>query len=131
MPDLKRLGENQARSLLTTLGVGPELIYVDYQTRAKIPDVFDQFAPYTVVSTLPAPGDWILPGTSVILGVRAPEESPAPPPGADGAAPEPTTAPPAQPPSGEPPAQPTPAAPQPALPLPPTLPQPIPPGSGP
>lgn len=141
MPDLKRLGEDQARSLLATLGVGPELIYVDYQTRAKIPDIFDQFAPYTVVSTLPAPGDWILPGTSVILGVRAPEESPAPPPGVDGAAPEPTTAPPAQPepttappaqpPSGEPPPQPTPASPQPALPLPPTLPQPIPPGSGP
>ena len=125
MPDLKRLGENQARELLASLGVGPGLVYVDYQTRAQIPDVFDQFVPYSVVSSLPATGDWILPGTTVILGVRSPEDAPQPPPG---------TAPTAQPPanSDTPPALPTSQPPEPTavppLPLPPTLPQPVPPG---
>ncbi|MEI7773085.1 MAG: hypothetical protein WCI67_24055, partial [Chloroflexales bacterium] len=80
MPDLQRLGENQARELLATLGVGPGLIYVDYQTRERIPGDYDRFAPYTVVSTLPAAGDWIMPGTTVVLGVRAPDPDPGQPP---------------------------------------------------
>jgi peptidoglycan glycosyltransferase len=79
MPDLQRLGENQAKELLATLGLGPGLVYVDYQTRERIPGDYDRFAPYTVVSTLPAAGDWILPGTTVVLGVRAPDPSPGPP----------------------------------------------------
>ena len=125
MPDLKRLGENQAKELLASLGVGPGLVYVDYQSRAQIPDVFDQFAPYSVVSSLPAAGDWILPGTTVILGVRSPEDAPQPPPGT-----APTAEPPAH--SDTPPALPTAQPPEPTavppLPLPPTLPQPVPPG---
>ncbi len=80
MPDLQRLGENQAKELLSTLGVGPGMIYVDYQTRERIPGDYDRFAPYTVVSTLPAAGDWIMPGTTVVLGVRAPDPDPNQPP---------------------------------------------------
>jgi len=33
-----------------------------------------------VVSTLPAPGDYIPPGTTVVLGVRAPDPGPQPAP---------------------------------------------------
>ena len=76
MPDLKHLGENQAKELLATLGVGPGMVYVDYQTRERIPGDYDVFAPYTVVSTLPTAGDWILPETMVVLGVRAPDPNP-------------------------------------------------------
>lgn len=78
MPDLTRLGENQAKDVLTLLGIGLDRIYVDYQTRERIPDIYDQYVPYSVVSTLPAAGEWILPGTTVVLGVRAPDPSPAP-----------------------------------------------------
>ena len=53
MPDLRRFGENQAKEQLAALGVTN--IYVDYQDRARIPDLYDQYAPYAVVSTLPAP----------------------------------------------------------------------------
>ncbi|MFV9506442.1 MAG: transglycosylase domain-containing protein [Oscillochloridaceae bacterium umkhey_bin13] len=76
MPNLKRLGENQAKELLATLGVGAGTVYVDYQDRARLGSLFDEFAPYVVISTIPAAGDWIYPGTSVILGVRAPEGAP-------------------------------------------------------
>lgn len=79
MPDLKRLGENQAKSLLATLGVSEGQIYVDYQTRDRIPNDYDRFVPYAVVSTLPAAGDWIMPGTTVVLGVRAPDPAPGQP----------------------------------------------------
>jgi peptidoglycan glycosyltransferase len=77
MPDLRKLGENQAKDRLAALGVTN--VYVDYQTRDRIPDVYDQFGPYVVLSTLPAPGDWIPPDTTVVLGIRAPD--PNPPPG--------------------------------------------------
>lgn len=70
MPDLRRFGENQAKEQLAALGVFN--VYVDYQTRDRIPDVFDEYAPYAVVSTLPAPGEWIDPNITVVLGVRAP-----------------------------------------------------------
>lgn len=74
MPDLQRLGENQAKEVLARLGVTQ--IYVDYQGRERIATVFDQYLPYTVVSTLPLPNDWIMPGTTVVLGIRAPEAQP-------------------------------------------------------
>ncbi|MGB9752462.1 MAG: glycosyl transferase [Roseiflexus castenholzii] len=70
MPDLRRFGENQAKEQLAALGIFN--VYVDYQTRDRIPDVFDDYAPYAVVSTLPAPGEWIDPNMTVVLGVRAP-----------------------------------------------------------
>jgi peptidoglycan glycosyltransferase len=110
MPDLRRLGENQAKELLAAMGIYNE-IYVDYQDRARIPDVFDQYVPYAVVSTIPRVGQWVLPGQVIVLGVRAPEGPPPPavenPPPADGggggetpppsAEPTPPEAPPQQP----------------------------------
>ncbi|NTU83765.1 MAG: glycosyl transferase [Chloroflexales bacterium] len=121
MPDLKRLGENQARELLATLGVGPGLVYVDYQDRARLGAEYDQYAPYAVVSSLPLAGDWILPGTTIVLGVRAPDTAPQTAPAPTQPPAEPTAAPP--PPDQGPPPGPT----SPAVPLPPTLPQPLPP----
>lgn len=70
MPDLRRFGENEAKEQLAALGIFN--VYVDYQTRDRIPDVFDEYPPYAVVSTLPAPGEWIDPNMTVVLGVRAP-----------------------------------------------------------
>lgn len=78
MPDLRRLGENQAKELLASLGATGEIV-VDYQDRARIPDVYDQFVPYAVISSIPAAGAWLKPGQTVILGVRAPDAAtPAP-----------------------------------------------------
>jgi peptidoglycan glycosyltransferase len=71
MPDLLRLTETQARQMLTSLGI--QNVHVDYQDRNRIPDIFDQVAPYSIVSTIPAPGQWIYPDTPVILGVRGPD----------------------------------------------------------
>ncbi|RRR67943.1 MAG: glycosyl transferase [Candidatus Viridilinea halotolerans] len=131
MPDLKGLGENQARRLLETLGVPASSIHVDYQDRSRIGDQFDRYGAYVVLSSLPATGDWILPGTAVILGIRAPDAAPAPIPApAPAPAPPPAPEPPQpDPPPAEQPAPPPPADPdQPNIPLPPGLPQPVPPG---
>ena len=95
LPDLRGYGENQAKELLAALGISN--IYVDYQTRERIPDVFDSTPPYAIVSTLPGPGEWVPPDTTVVLGVRAPDEAPPPPPEAGPTAPpegEPTAPPP-------------------------------------
>jgi peptidoglycan glycosyltransferase len=70
LPDLRGLGENQAKEQLALLGITST--YVDYQGRDRIPAVFDTVAPYVVVSTLPAPGAWVPPDTTVVLGIRAP-----------------------------------------------------------
>jgi peptidoglycan glycosyltransferase len=94
MPDLRRFGENQAKERLAELGITN--VYVDYQTRERIPELFDSYAPYAVVSTLPEPGAWVPPDTTVVLGVRAPDEAPPP-------ATEPTAEPTAEPPPGPPP----------------------------
>ncbi len=75
MPDLLRMGENQAKEVLASLGVND--VYIEYQTRDRIPQIFDQYAPYTVVSTLPTAGNWVLPRSMVILRVRAPDQQPA------------------------------------------------------
>jgi peptidoglycan glycosyltransferase len=64
------LGENQAKEQLALMGITST--YVDYQGRDRIPAVFDTVAPYVVVSTLPAPGAWVPPDTTVVLGIRAP-----------------------------------------------------------
>ena len=74
MPDLRRLGENQAKEALAAIGIYNT--YVDYQTRERIPDVFDSVGPYVVLSTLPAAGEWIPPDTTVVLGIRAPAAAP-------------------------------------------------------
>jgi membrane peptidoglycan carboxypeptidase len=70
MPNLQGLGENQAKEQLAQLGIVS--VYVDYQGRDRIPEIFDQVGPYVVVSTLPGAGEWVAPGTTVILGIRAP-----------------------------------------------------------
>jgi peptidoglycan glycosyltransferase len=72
MPDLARYGENQAKEILSALGITN--FYVDYQTRDRIPEIFDQYVPYAILSTLPGPGEWVTPDQTVVLGVRAPEE---------------------------------------------------------
>ncbi|NCC31436.1 MAG: glycosyl transferase, partial [Chloroflexia bacterium] len=95
MPDLLRLGENQAKGVLASLGIPASVIFVDYQDRTYIGDLYDQFVPYAVVSTIPAPGDWIVPGTAIILGIRAPDPEPQPEPPPPPAEPPP---PPAEPP---------------------------------
>ena len=71
MPNLQGLGENQAKDLLATYGIYN--VYVDYQTRDRIPNIFDSVAPYAVVSSQPGAGEPIHPGMTVVLGVRAPE----------------------------------------------------------
>jgi membrane peptidoglycan carboxypeptidase len=113
MPDLSRLGENQAKEVLARLGFSGSIIYVDYQGRDKLGALFDQIPAYSVVSTLPAPGDWILPGTTIVLGIRAPDDTPAatpvvappeqpqPTPTSE-AAPPPTQQPPPEDPNGRP-----------------------------
>jgi peptidoglycan glycosyltransferase len=80
MPDLRRLGENQAKEMLAALGITNPIV-VDYQGRDRIPDIFDKYPPYAVVSTSPAPGTLIRPGQTIILGIRAPDSAPAPDPG--------------------------------------------------
>jgi len=108
MPDLRHFGENQAKDELAKLGIFS--VYVDYQTRDRIPETFDQFAPYAVVSTLPAPGDWYIPGTTVVLGVRSPSDAPQ----AATPTPQPENAPPemAPPPENAPPPETAPPPPE-------------------
>jgi peptidoglycan glycosyltransferase len=115
MPDLRRFGENQAKEALARLGIPAESIVVDYQTRERVPDAFDQFVPYAVISTLPAPGDWYIPGTTIVLGIRAPDGYQA--------GPQPSaTAPPQAPTQEQPALPPTPTAELPGLPTNPPLP---------
>jgi peptidoglycan glycosyltransferase len=71
LPNLLGLGENQAKEALANLGVYS--VYVDYQTRDRIPDIYDRYGPYVVVSTSPSAGEWVPPGTTVVLGIRAPD----------------------------------------------------------
>jgi peptidoglycan glycosyltransferase len=87
MPGLVGYGENQAKAILAGLGVTSVL--VDYQTRDRVPALYDQYGPYVVLSTQPGPGSWITPNTTVVLGIRAPggpdissgsDENPAPVP---------------------------------------------------
>lgn len=67
-------GEPRERVIewLLQRGVAPEQISSDFQTRERIPEVFDSFQPDDVVSSDPPEGAWIPQGGSVILGVRAP-----------------------------------------------------------
>ncbi len=104
MPPLVGLGENQAKAVLAQLGITS--VVVDYQTRERIPAIFDQFVAYAVVSTSPGPGTPISPGMTVVLGVRAPDASP---PASPTPPPAPLPAPPAEP--APPPPAPAPPAP--------------------
>ncbi|HEU4327001.1 MAG TPA: transglycosylase domain-containing protein [Roseiflexaceae bacterium] len=116
MPDLRRLGENQAKDLLAAMGIYNE-IYVDYQDRGRVPDVFDQYVPYAVISTIPSAGQWVKPGDVIVLGVRAPEGAPPSveqPPVEQPAAPEPQPV--EQPPVEQPPVEQQPVEQQPVVP---------------
>lgn len=72
MPDIRGLDAQVAVDTLVALGVPQTQIYVDLQSRDRIPDVFDQFQPNQVIGSIPSTGDWVLPGASVILGARGP-----------------------------------------------------------
>ncbi len=72
MPEIRGLDAQVALDTLVALGIPSTQIYVDLQTRDRIPDAFDQYQPNQVIGSIPAPGDWILPGTSVTIGARAP-----------------------------------------------------------
>ncbi|OAN42683.1 glycosyl transferase [Chloroflexus islandicus] len=80
MPDLRRLGENQAKEVLALLGIDPSRIYVDYQGPDRAGEDYFRYGPYVVLSSLPAAGEWILPDTIIVLGIRAPDPEPAPQP---------------------------------------------------
>ncbi|WP_299757902.1 transglycosylase domain-containing protein [uncultured Chloroflexus sp.] len=78
MPDLRRLGENQAKEVLALLGIDLGRIYVDYQGPDRAGEDYFRYGPYVVLSSLPAAGEWILPDTTIVLGIRAPDPEPAP-----------------------------------------------------
>jgi peptidoglycan glycosyltransferase len=71
MPDIRFLTAPVAVDTLKALGVVN--VYVDYQSRDRIPDAYDQYTSRQVIGTIPAPGQWILPGESVIIGARDPD----------------------------------------------------------
>ncbi len=70
MPDLRHLDAQIAQTTMAALGITS--VYVDLQSRDRIPSEFDSYQPNEVISTLPAQGGWILPGTTVVIGARAP-----------------------------------------------------------
>ncbi len=76
LPDLVGMDVEDAYRVLAeqhiTVGI------VDIQGRDHIPDLFDQVAPNTVVSSLPGVDEWVLPDTAVVLGVHAPDDAPDP-----------------------------------------------------
>jgi Subtilase family len=76
MPELVGLTEMQARETLLRLGVPAAQIVSDYQDRAKLGDLFDRVPSFHVVSTLPHTAEIVSPGTTVVLGVRAPDPPP-------------------------------------------------------
>ena len=82
MPDLTGFGENQAKEKLQSLGFDLGSVFIQYQDRAQIPDIYDQFSPYAVVSSLPSPGTWVQLSEFVFLGIRAPDAEPRPDPAA-------------------------------------------------
>jgi peptidoglycan glycosyltransferase len=114
MPNVIGLGENQAKAALARAGLTS--VVVDYQTRDRVPGLFDRYGPYVVLSSQPGAGNWVLPNTTIILGVRSPDESggtnaaSTPVPAAPTEAPPLPTQPPVQP------TQPPPEAPQAATP---------------
>jgi hypothetical protein len=73
MPELFGLTEMQAREMLLRLGVPAAQIVSDYQDRAKLGELYDRIPPFHVVSSLPHSGEMVKAGTTVVLGVRAPE----------------------------------------------------------
>lgn len=70
VPDVTGRSEEEAKQLINAAGLF--VSFSDYQGRDRLGNLFDKFAPLTVVSSLPAPGTQVARGTGVTLGVRAP-----------------------------------------------------------
>ncbi len=130
MPDLVGMDLDTALATLEQLGIAVDT--VDMQTRDRIPEIFDQVPPRTIISTQPLVDEWVLPDAGVVLGVRAPEEPAIAPPDEEQPIAPPTSAPTSVKPPGWnviPPTPTSPAAPpepDPAPPATPTLPPPPP-----
>ncbi|MFP4437486.1 MAG: hypothetical protein ACLFVO_09585 [Chloroflexaceae bacterium] len=126
MPDLVGMDLDTALATLEQLGIAVGT--VDMQTRERIPEIFDQVPPRTIISTQPLVDEWVLPDAGVVLGVRAPEEPATAPPDEEQPIAPPTSAPTSVKPPGwnvMPPTPTSPAAPpepEPAPPATPTLP---------
>jgi beta-lactam-binding protein with PASTA domain len=71
MPRVVGLSEQEARARIDQTD-GLFVSFVDVQGRDKLGALFDQVAPGTVVSCIPTEGEWVLRGSGVTLGVRAP-----------------------------------------------------------
>jgi hypothetical protein len=91
MPDLVGMDLDTALATLEQLGIAVDT--VDMQTRDRIPEVFDQVPPRTIISTQPLVDEWVLPDAGVVLGVRAPEEPVTAPPDEEQPIAPPTSAP--------------------------------------
>ena len=70
MPELRKMDAQTALSTLNQLGITN--VFIDEQSRERIPDAFDQYGPNEVIGTIPAVGEWILPDASVVIGARGP-----------------------------------------------------------
>lgn len=70
--NIRSEAREQVLEWLRQRGVPAESVLVDVQTRERIPEVFDRFQADQVVSSDPPEGEWIMPGSRVTLGVRAP-----------------------------------------------------------
>jgi acetyl esterase len=66
------IGLSMADAQVQIENAGLAVSYNDMQGREKLGDLFDQVAPGTVVSSLPAPSAAVARGSGVTLGVRAP-----------------------------------------------------------
>ncbi len=91
MPDLIGMDLDTALATLEQLGIAVDT--VDMQTRDRIPDIYDQVPPRTVISTQPLVNEWVLPDAGVVLGVRAPEDPSSAPPAEERPIEPPSTAP--------------------------------------
>lgn len=70
MPELRKMDTQTALSTLNQLGITN--VFIDEQSRDRIPEVFDLYAPYEVIGTIPSVGEWVMPDTSVVIGARGP-----------------------------------------------------------
>ncbi len=79
MPDLMGMMESEAKAILAATN-GLNYTWSDYQGYDKLGDTYYQVAPGAVVSTVPDKHVWVPRGTSVTLGIRAPDTPPTVPP---------------------------------------------------
>jgi eukaryotic-like serine/threonine-protein kinase len=70
MPDVTGMSEDEARRLITSVGL--TFSFADVQGCDKLGELCSQFDPGEVVSSIPRGGDRVPRGTAVTIGVRAP-----------------------------------------------------------